>query len=67
MMDKETEKELNRVNKRIDEVEEEQKEQRGLLATVMRDIRRFWHLGLGIGVGLILKEVGLEKLLGKFL
>lgn len=66
-MDKETEKEFNRVYKRLDEVEEEQKEQRGLLSTVMRDIGRFWHIGIGVGVGLILKEVGLEKLLSRFL
>lgn len=66
-MDRETEKELTRVHKRIDEVEVEQKEQSKVLSTVMRDILRFCHLGIGIGVGLILKEVGLEKLLSKFL
>lgn len=66
-MDKETEKEFTRVNKRIDDIEEEQEEQKKGLLQVMRDIMRFWHLGIGIGLGLILKEVGLEKLLGKFL
>lgn len=66
-MDKETEKEFTRVNKRIDDIEEEQEEQKKGLLQVMRDIMRFWHLGVGIGLGLILKEVGLEKLLGKFL
>lgn len=66
-MDKETEKEFVRVNKRIDDIEEEQEEQKKSLYTVTRDILRFWHLGVGIGLGLILKEVGLEKLLGKFL
>lgn len=66
-MDKETEKEFTRVNKRIDDIEEEQEEQKKTLLGVTRDILRFWHLGVGIGLGLILKEVGLEKLLGKFL
>lgn len=66
-MDRETEKEFIRVNKRIDEVEEEQKEQRKTLMTVIRDIGRFWHIAIGVGFGLILKEVGLEKLLSKFL
>lgn len=66
-MDKETEKEFTRVNKRIDDIEEEQEGQKKTLLGVTRDILRFWHLGVGIGLGLILKEVGLEKLLGKFL
>lgn len=66
-MDKETEKEFIRVNKRIEDVEAEQKEQRKTLSTVIRDIARFWHLGMGIGVGLLLKEIGLDKILSKFL
>lgn len=66
-MERETEKEFERVNKRIDKVEEEQEKQEGMIQRLARDILRFWHLGVGIGVGLILKEVGLEKLVGKFL
>lgn len=66
-MDKDTEKEFTRVHKRIDGIEEEQKKQLSLLQIVMRDIGRFWHIGMGIGVGLLVKEIGLEKLLGKLL
>lgn len=66
-MERETEKEFERVNKRIDKVEEEQERQEGQIQRLAKDILRFWHLGVGVGLGLILKEVGLEKLLGKFL
>lgn len=66
-MERETEKEFERVHKRIDKVEEEQEKQDSMIQRLARDILRFWHLGLGISVGLILREIGLEKLIGKLL
>lgn len=66
-MDKDTERELNRVDHKLNEIEQAQKEQGKVLQKLARDILRFWHLGVGVGLGLILKEVGLEKLLGKLL
>mgnify|MGYP006921436628 CR=1 FL=1 len=66
-MDNDTEKEFNRVNRRIDKVEEKQVVQQSALEKLARDILRFWHLGVGVGLGLLVKELGLEKLLGHIL
>lgn len=66
-MDNDTEKEFNRVNRRIDKVEEKQVVQQSTLEKLARDILRFWHLGVGVGLGLLVKELGLEKLLGHIL
>lgn len=66
-MDKDTERELSRFNQKLEDIEDTQKEQGKMLQKLTKDILRFWHLGVGVGLGLILKEVGLEKLLGKFL
>lgn len=66
-MDRDTEREFKHVNKRVEDLEDEQKVQRDKINNLARDILRFWHLGVGIGLGLLVKELGIEKLLGKFL
>jgi tetrahydromethanopterin S-methyltransferase subunit G len=67
MMDNDTDKEFNRVNTRIDKVEDKQLNQQNRLEKLARDILRFWHLGVGVGLGLIVKELGVDKLLGHVL
>lgn len=66
-MDRDTERELERVNKRVDKLEEEQEKQENKIYALAKDILRFWHLGVGIGLGFIVKELGLEKIIGHFL
>lgn len=66
-MDRDTEREFKHVNKRVEDLEDEQKVQRDKINNLARDILRLWHLGVGIGLGLLVKELGIEKLLGKFL
>lgn len=62
-----TEKEIERLDKRIDEVEEAQEEQGKLLRSVVKDVLKFWHIGIGVAAGLMIDKFGLEKLLTKFL
>lgn len=66
-MDRDTEKEFERLNKRVDKLESEQEQQEKKISDLARDILRFWHLGVGIGLGFVVKELGLEKLLGHIL
>lgn len=66
-MDKEVERELLRLERQITDVKESLDKQDVQLQQLAKDIMRFWHLGLGIGLGLLIKELGLETLLSKFL
>lgn len=66
-MDRDTEREFERVNKRVDNLEAAQKEQENQIYALAKAILRFWHLGVGVGLGFIAKEFGLEKLIGHFL
>ncbi|AWD90285.1 hypothetical protein [Dickeya phage Amaethon] len=66
-MDKDVERELERFNKRLDSIEATQQEQGHKIYNLARDILRFWHIGLGMALGLVVKELGVEKLLGHLL
>lgn len=66
-MDKDVERELERFNKRLDNMEASQHEQNRKISDLARDILRFWHIGLGMALGLVVKELGFEKLLGHIL
>jgi len=66
-MDRDTEREIERLNRRLDEVDETQKEQGKAITDLAKAILRFWHLGVGISLGFVIKELGVEKLLGHFI
>lgn len=66
-MDKETELEIKRINESMEQLEEEQKGQKKELGDLSKAIMRFWHIGMGLGLGLLAERLGLEKLLSKLL
>lgn len=66
-MDKETELEVKRLDSRIDKVVEDQVETSDELDKLDKSVKRVWHIGIGIGVGLLIEKIGLAKLLTKLL
>lgn len=66
-MDKYTEKELDRVNKRVDDVEEAQAEDHKTIVQLAKDMSKFWHIGLGAALGYLVHTMGLEKIISRFL
>ncbi|BAM63084.1 hypothetical protein ETP1_034 [Edwardsiella phage ETP-1] len=66
-MDKETERELERLKSQLDGVETKQEEQDSKLGELSKNVLRFWHIGMGLGLGFLAERLGLEKLLSKFL
>lgn len=62
-----TEKEVARLDKRIDDVTKEQAEQKQTLSKALKDILRFWHIAIGVALGLIIDKFGIEKIIGKLL
>lgn len=66
-MDRDVERELERINKVLSKIDDTQDQLELKVSNLGRDILRFWYTGIGIAVGFLVKELGVEKLLGHLL
>lgn len=66
-MDKDTERALKSFHRRLNTIEEKVSANSEVVDKIARDIARFYHLGLGLAVGLVARELGLENIIGRFL
>jgi len=53
--------------KRLDNLEKKVEEQGNTLLQLVKDVMKIWHIAIGVGLGLVLEKIGLDKLLTKLL
>lgn len=52
---------------RLDTLEKKVDEQGKTLIQLVKDVMRIWHIAIGVGLGLVLEKIGLDKLITKLL